>query len=124
MKLTKKARAIKLRDEALKMVRSKGTLSPILTGKKVVYQTLTYRSGDLQIYFRTPFQPLPKPSNAAKHDAGVMGKPLLPHSLDVSWPNKVLNIEWDDAGSVHVVGFRPGEWEGKLAALAAHKGAH
>jgi len=29
----------------------------------------------------------------------------------------VLVIEWNDAGEVRVVGFRRGEWEGKLIAL-------
>ena len=43
----------------------------------------------------------------------------MPYGLDVYCPKKVLVVEWDDAGEVRVVGFRPGEWEGKLAALAA-----
>jgi hypothetical protein len=106
MKLTKKDRAIKLRDKALKVVRSKGQLSPLLTGKTVVFKTLTYHSGYLQIHYRAPFEPI--------HDRAIM-----PYGLDVYWPKKVLNIEWDDAGEVRVVGFRRGEWEGKLAALAA-----
>ena len=106
MKLTKKERAIKLRDKALKVVRSQGTLSPMLTGKTVLFKTLTYHSGKLHIHYRSPF----KPGDAAVAEG-------LPYGLDVYWPNKVLCIEWDDAGSVRVVGFRPGEWEGKLAAL-------
>ena len=43
----------------------------------------------------------------------------MPYGLDVYWPKKVLAVEWDDAGEVRVVGFRPGEWEGKLTTLAA-----
>jgi hypothetical protein len=109
VKPTKKQRALKLRDKALKLVRSKGNLSPLLTGKTLLFKTLTYQSGYLQIHYRAPFEPAPKPS-----DAGT-----LLYGLDVYWPNKVLCIEWDGAGWVHVVGFRPGEWEGKLAALAA-----
>lgn len=111
VKLTKKERAIKLRDKALKLVRSKGTRSPILTGKTVLFQTLAYHNGDLHIHYRSPF----KLSDAAVAEG-------LPYGLDVYWPNKVLAIEWDDAGSVRIVGFRPGEWESKLAALAAGTG--
>jgi hypothetical protein len=107
MKLTKKERATKLRDEALRLVRSKGKLSPMLTGKTVLFKTLTYHNGDLQIHYRAPFEPIP-------NDEAIM-----PYGLDVYWPKKVLSIEWDDTGEVRIVGFRPGEWEGKLAALAA-----
>src|ERR1700730_12157447 len=99
---TKKQRAITLRDKALKLVRSKGKLSPLLTGKTVLFKTLTFRSGYIQIHYRAPFEPT--------HEAIVM-----PYGLDVYWPNKVLVVEWDDAGEVRVVGFRPGESEGKLA---------
>ena len=106
MKSTKKQRAIKLRDKALKLVRSQGKLSPLLTGKTVLFKTLTFQSGYIENHYRAPFEPI--------HDAVAM-----PTGLDVYWPNKVLAIEWNDAGEVHVVGFRPGEWEGKLAALAA-----
>jgi hypothetical protein len=106
VKLTKKERAIELRDKALKVVLSKGTLSPMLTGKTVPFKTLRYHSGDLHIHYRSPF----KPSDAAVVEG-------LPYGLDVYWPNKVPCMEWDDAGSVRIVGFRPGEWEGKLAAL-------
>ena len=88
------------------MVRSEGKLSPLLTGKTVLFKTLTFQSGYIEIHYRAPFEPI--------HDAVAM-----PYGLDVYWPSKVLAIEWDDAGEVHVVGFRSGEWEGKLTALAA-----
>jgi len=101
LKLTKRAQAIKLRDKAIKVVRTKGQPSPMLTGKKVLLQTVTYRSGDLQIDYRSPY------GAAVAHSA---------HWLEIHCPNKVLCIEWDDAGSVRVVGFRPGEWEGRLDA--------
>jgi len=106
LKPTKRQRAIKLRDKALKLVRSKGKLSPLLTGKTVLFKTLTFQSGYIEIHYRAPFEPT--------HDAVVM-----PYGLDVYWPKKVLAVEWDDAGEVRVVGFRPGEWEGKLTTLAA-----
>jgi len=107
VKLTKRDRAIKLRDKALKLVRSKGKLSPMLTGKTVLVKTLTYHSGDLQIEFRLPHEPIPR------------GSENPAYGLDVYWSKKVLCVEWDDAGSVRVIGFRPGEWEARLAALAA-----
>ena len=104
MRLTKRAQAIKLRDKAIKVVRTKGQPSPMLTGKKVLLQTVTYRSGDLQIDYRSPY--------GRRHAAGERGS----HWLEIHCPNKVLCIEWDDAGSVRIVGFRPGEWEGRLDA--------
>ena len=104
LKLTKRAQAIKLRDKAIKVVRTKGKPSPVLTGKKVLLQTVTCRSGDLQIDYRIPYGP---------RDAAVAHSP---HWLEIYCPNKVLCIEWDDAGSVRVVGFRPGAWEGRLDA--------
>jgi hypothetical protein len=51
------------------MVRSKGKLSPMLTGKKVFYRTLSYHSGDLHINYRTPFEP--KSRNAELHDLAL-----------------------------------------------------
>jgi hypothetical protein len=50
-------RALKLRDVALKLV--KGKLSPLLTGKKVLFKTLTYQSDYLQIHYHSPFEPIP-----------------------------------------------------------------
>jgi hypothetical protein len=42
-KHARKDRALKLRDKALKLVQSKGKLSPLLTGKRVLFKTLTYQ---------------------------------------------------------------------------------
>ena len=106
-KHARKDRALKLRDKALKLVQSKGKLSPLLTGKRVLFKTLTYQSGYLQIHYRSPFEPLPDDAEIA------------PYGLDVYWPKKVLVIEWNDAGEVRIVEFRRGEWEGKLIALAS-----
>ncbi len=95
-----------LRDKALKLVQTKGKLSPLLTGKTVLFKTLTYQNGLLQIQYRSPYAHVP--------DGGA----TMPYGLDVYWPKKVLVIEWGDAGEVHIVGFRRGEWEAKLLALA------
>ena len=56
---------LKLRDKALKLVQSKGKLSPLLTGKRVLFKTLTYQSGYLQIHYRSPFGPLPDDAEIA-----------------------------------------------------------
>ncbi len=105
-KHARRDRALKLRDTALKLVRSKGKLSPLLTGKTVLFKTLTYESGFLKIHYRSPYAPIPD------------GAATMPYGLDVYWPKKVLVIEWNDTGEVHIVGFRRGEWETKLMALA------
>jgi hypothetical protein len=105
-KHVRRDRALKLRDIALKLVQTKGKLSPLLTGKAVLFKTLTYHSGYLEIQYRSPYASVPD------------GAAIMPYGLDVYWPKKVLVIEWNDAGEVHIVGFRRGEWEAKLMALA------
>ncbi len=105
--LTNRERAIRLRDTALKVVQSKGRLSPLLTGKKIVFKTMIYESGYAEIRYYTPYGPVAEAT-------GVM-----PYALDVFWPKKVLVIEWNDAGDVRIVGFRRGDWEKKLLALTA-----
>ncbi len=42
----------------------------------------------------------------------------LPHGLDVWAPNKVLNIEWDDKGTVALASLRGGSWEAELIKLS------
>ena len=106
-KHARKDRALVLRDKALNLVQSKGKLSPLLTGKTVLFKTLTYQSGYLKIHYRSPFQPIPD-------DAAMM-----PYGLDVYWPKKVLVIEWNDTGEVRIAGFRRGDWEAKLIALVS-----
>ena len=33
----------------------------------------------------------------------------LPYGIDVWYPKKVLNVEWDDDGLVHIISYKPGE---------------
>ncbi len=95
-KHVRKDRALVLRDKALKLVQSKGKLSPLLTGKTVLFKTLTYQSGYLKIHYRSPFGTIPDDTA------------MMPYGLDLYWPKKVLVIEWNDAGGVRIVGFRRG----------------
>ena len=56
-KHARKDRALKLRDKALKLVQSKG--GSRCSRNRVLFKTLTYQSGYLQIHYRSPFEPLP-----------------------------------------------------------------
>ncbi len=40
--------------------------------------------------------------------------------FSIIWaPKRVLDIEWDDAGTVELIGYDPGEWEWRIRAAAA-----
>jgi hypothetical protein len=43
----------------------------------------------------------------------------MPYGLDIWAHQKVMNLEWDDDGSVELITFKRGEWEAQLAAFAA-----
>lgn len=40
--------------------------------------------------------------------------------FSIIWaPKRVLDIEWDDAGAVALIGYGPGEWEQVIKAAVA-----
>ena len=82
------ARIHDIREKAVKIISKHGVLGPFGSSASV---------GALRISLRTPFQKLPT---------------VLPYGLDI-WDEhrKVLNVEWDEAGAVDVVSYKPGEWE-------------
>ncbi len=43
-------------------------------------------------------------------------KASLPYGLEVYAPKRVLDIAWDDAGTVELIGYNPGEWEWAIKA--------
>jgi hypothetical protein len=99
--MTKKQRAVQLRDLALKAIKTGGA-SPSSHGPQ--------GGKDLHIQYRTPLYPLqPWPTRSRN----------LPYGLDIWCNNKVLNIEWSDDGRIEVVSYRPGEWERDLERAAS-----
>jgi hypothetical protein len=114
--MTKRDRAIELRDIALRVVRQRGTWEPVGPSMRM----LSFRDGDLGISLRTPFQRLSEPPASVRYVAALSGQDAsnLPCGLDVWCPKKVLNIEWADDGRVLVVSLKRGDWEQRLSALA------
>ena len=41
---------------------------------------------------------------------------LIVCGVEVYAPKRVLDIAWDQAGSVELIGYDPGEWEGTVKA--------
>ena len=102
--MTKRDRAIELRDLALAVVKARGTMVPP-SGKRA--SVLTFSKDGLTVFYRTPFQQLPEGNTKN-----------LPYGLDIWRGRKVMNIEWADDGRVDVVSYRQGPWERELEALA------
>jgi hypothetical protein len=75
--------------------------------------------------YRTPIKKIPKTSKTSEYRAASLRAdgPSLPHGLDV-WASgrRVLNVEWDDQGSVAAVVLRPGSWEADLIRMSEGKG--
>jgi len=82
--------------------------------------SLTLRLGDWTFVHRTPFSNLAETPEAKRHRliaaALGMAKPVLPYALDIWLGGKVMNLEWDHAGSAQLISFRKGEWDAELAA--------
>ena len=107
--------ALMIRDLAHRVLGAKGQWRPV--GKS---NWLTLQESGLTIALRTPFQKLPQPYENTKFRVAALGYKLnLPYGLDIWAPQKVMNLEWDDDGSVEVITFKRGEWEAQLATLAA-----
>jgi hypothetical protein len=117
--MSKRERAIQLRDLAVSMIRERGKLEPAIGDVKL----MMFQDRDLRIVYRTPFQQLPRKAVApqhAKYLAAMRGKPSpdsLPYGLDIFCPAKVLNIEWDDKGRIDVLSYKPGDWEQRLTGI-------
>ena len=85
-----------LRDAAVSLVMSRGQRCSNLGIK-----TLHARVGGIEISLRPPFDT------------------TYSHGLDIWAPNKVLNIEWDEARRrLTTVSFRRGNWEQLLLSAA------
>jgi hypothetical protein len=104
--MTRKQRAIELRDLALLAIKTGGaqTCADINSAMREC-------PNDLYIHHRTvPYLP-----------AGVPSRNLQ-YGLDIWSGRKVLNIEWSDDGEVKVVSYRPGQWEREVESAACYFG--
>jgi hypothetical protein len=96
--MTRKQRAIQLRDLTLLAIKTGGAQACA-----DINMAMRERPNDLYIYYRTvPYLPAWVPSRN------------LPYGLDIWSGNKVLNFEWSDDGRINVISYRPGEWESDL----------
>jgi hypothetical protein len=114
----KLARAVKLRDAAIAVVRRCGRWETDRTGK---IKIMGARTDAIQIIYRTAFRQIMDDQSKQKYLAtlyGISPRQNLPYGLDIWTPTKVLNIEWDDKGNVELVRFRPGGWEAQSFAAA------
>jgi hypothetical protein len=112
----KAARAVALRQLALKAIRERGAWE-----KADPTNVMMLRHGEIMIGHRTPFQRQPEPNQKTRYYLALLGGPApLPFGLDV-WhrQKKVLGIEWDMDGRVAVMSFTPGDWEAELEHLVA-----
>lgn len=117
--MTKKERAIHLRNLALKLIKARGTWVPMSGGPRLL--TFDDVLSGLSICYRTPFQRVPQPPEYVKYFAALNGYARsrnLPYGLDVWWNKTVLNVEWSDDGRLDVVSYRAGQWERDLERLA------
>lgn len=97
-------RALETRDAALALIRRRGEW--VVRGD-IPFQMVRGRGFTLAL--RTPFQRLPKQRQLYERIS-------MPYGLDVYAPKRVLDIAWDDAGSVELIGYDPGEWEWAIKA--------
>ncbi|MGO9945194.1 MAG: hypothetical protein ACLPIC_20925 [Rhodoblastus sp.] len=66
-------------------------------------KVLEVEFADFEMVHRTPFDKAFKLTDAQNYAFALTGKtrkPNLPYGLDIYFgPNKVMNLEWDDAGA-------------------------
>jgi hypothetical protein len=122
--MTKRDRALELRDLALAALRARGRPARVNEGS---IQALTFDDDGLSVLHTTPFQRLPHPTGVLKYLAALHGldpPENLPYGLDVWRGGKKLNIEWSDSGQVVVVSYKAGDWERELERHAAQVGVY
>ena len=110
---TRKERAAEIRDVMLPSLLRYGHL---VEREQSRHQG---RFHEFRFVYRTAFGKLlrePRPRavlEAILHQQN--GRRKLPFGLDIWYMEpKVLNVEWDDAGLIHVVYFHRGSWEDEL----------
>ena len=117
---TQKQRATEMRDAVLPWLRLHGFTLKIAEGN-----VLAGHVGDFHIVHRTPFSNLTlQPQRRNIHEAILLqqhGGTNLPYGLDGWYARyKVMNVEWNDTGLIHLASFRGGRWEEALLSAIAN----
>src|SRR5690242_5940475 len=112
-------RAVFLRDMAVKLARigsSELVVHRASETHQTLYHALVFRRGELKIYYRTPFQKLPPMSDGGQRIAASLKviEPTRGYGIEVYYPEKVFDAEWDETGGIHVTSYRVGPWEAAL----------
>ena len=108
--MSQQDRAIELRDMALAVLKTQGQWQKVHNGAR-----LLVFHGALFIAHRA-FQKLPPVARQRK----TKRKPLArPYGLDIFAGGKVLRVQWDNDGHIHMEAYRPGEWEYELEKLVS-----
>jgi hypothetical protein len=114
------ARAVAIRDHLLPLIRSHGTMQEVsgMAGRPAVCKV-----GSFTCTLRSPFTPWPvEAPPAASYEQAISrqrAKPALPWCLEVWHGHTVLNLQWEDDGTVEVISFTRGPWEDDALALQA-----
>jgi hypothetical protein len=108
-------RALELRQQAIAVVQKHGSWEPVGT-----MRWLSAKLGNLDISYRTPFQPVPRVPEAMRVYRARDGRCAdFGYGIDVWWQHKkVLGIVWNDPKPIEIFNFHRGEWEHEMAKLA------
>jgi hypothetical protein len=113
------ARAVNLRDAAVRLLRHRGNWLEI---ENYPGKVRSYDDDHLFILYRTPFTPPPisAEAEAAGIDAAAQRQAAREYGLDI-WreSRKVISLIWNEGKAPAVVLHKAGPWEDELKALCA-----
>lgn len=99
-----------MRDAALYLVRAKGKLGPFW--QDADWPVLQHIDGGWMIAYRGPELGGKTPTAEWRFNLNIW-------QCDAPWRGKVLNIAWQEDGTVRLISFRRGDWEAQLLAMGA-----
>jgi hypothetical protein len=112
------ARALAIRDHLLPLIRVHGGMQEV---SGAAGHLAVWKAGSLTCTVRSPFTAWPAEAPpAASYEQALSrqrAKPALPWCLEVWHGHTVLNLQWDDDGTVEVISFTRGPWEDDALAL-------
>jgi hypothetical protein len=117
-------RVLKLRDAALEVIRREGTWDAARNHPSLHF--IVAEKNGLKFLHRAPFSSGPPARPSASYEQELVRQraaPDLPYTLDIWSGTKVLSLQWDDAGKVNLISFKPGNWEMQLVETAFEAGS-
>jgi hypothetical protein len=116
--MAKMNRISELRDRAVHAAMHHGSFET--SGEA---RLLVLNDGGLMITYRTPFNPLPKPTVNMKFEAALRGRRSLrePYGIEI-WGKmgKVFSVGWRGDAPLVVDCYERGSWESALATISLH----